>query len=52
MVSPRVSLALLMAAAASVHAQAGVASPDGRNQVTISIRDGGCITVCRATTAR
>jgi alpha-glucosidase len=42
MVKPRLSLALalLMATATSAQAQVRVASPDGRNQVTVAIREG------------
>jgi len=42
MVTPRLSLALavVLAAATSAPAQVRVASPDGRNQVTVEIREG------------
>jgi alpha-glucosidase len=42
MVTPRLSLALavVLAAATSAQAQVRVASPDGRNQVTVEIREG------------
>jgi alpha-glucosidase len=40
MVTPRLSLALLIAAAAAAQAQVPVASPDGRNHVTVGIREG------------
>lgn len=37
MVKPRLSLALLIAAATSAQAQVRVASPDGRSRVTVGI---------------
>jgi alpha-glucosidase len=40
MMKPRWSLALLIAAATSAQAQVRVASPDGRNRVTVGIQEG------------